>query len=163
MAKKISGELTFTASPAAVYAMVTDQAYVQEKNERTGGQNVVSEVSASDNGCQIHVTRDLPAEIPSYAKKFVGEKISTDQTDKWTVGADGSYTATFDVDFGKAPMVIKGTMSIIGDDSRTVLKVEGEVKASVPLVGGKLEGLGAEQFERAVRNEQQIAQEWLDR
>lgn len=163
MSKKISGELHLAADPATVYAMVSDQAYVQEKNERTGGENV--EAAVTDNGadgCTIVVSRDLPAEIPSFAKKFVGEKISTTQTDNWGPAAsDGSYAAKFHVDFGQAPMVIDGTMSITADGDSSVLRVDAEVKASVPFVGGKLEGVAAEQFDRAVRKEQEIASDWL--
>ena len=83
VSKKISGELHFDADPATVYTMVSDQAYVQEKNERTGGQNVEAEVTDNGaEGCKIVVSRDLPAEIPAFAKKFVGEKISTVQNDE---------------------------------------------------------------------------------
>lgn len=165
MSKKISGELKFAADPTTVYAMVSDQAYVQEKNERTGGQNV--EAAVTDNGsegCTIVVSRDLPAEIPSFAKKFVGEKISTTQTDNWgPASSEGNYSAKFHVDFGQAPMVIDGIMSITADGDGAVLRVDAEVKASVPFVGGKLEGVAAEQFDRAVRKEQEIGSEWLTR
>ncbi len=165
MSKKISGDLRFEADPATVYAMISDQAYVQEKNERTGGQNVEASVTDNgENGCEIVVSRDLPAEIPSFAKKFVGEKISTVQTDRWgPVNDDGSYSAKFHVDFGKAPMVLDGTMSIEAEGDSSVLRVNADIKASVPLVGGKLEGVAAEQFERAVRKEQEIGIDWLSR
>ena len=165
MSKKISGELRFDAEPARVYAMVSDQAYVQDKNERTGGENV--EAAVTDNGadgCVIVVSRDLPAEIPSFAKKFVGEQISTTQTDNWgPADPSGNYAAKFHVDFGQAPMVIDGTMSITAEGAGAVLRVEAEVKASVPFVGGKLEGVAAEQFDRAVKKEQEIGSEWLSR
>lgn len=165
VSKKISGELHFDADPATVYTMVSDQAYVQEKNERTGGQNVEAEVTDNGaEGCKIVVSRDLPAEIPAFAKKFVGEKISTVQTDEWgPANDDGSYSAKFHVDFGKAPMVIDGTMKIDAEGGGSVLRVDAEVKASVPFVGGKLEGVAAEQFDRAVRKEQEVGAEWLTR
>lgn len=165
MSKKIHGDLHFDADPATVYAMVTDQAYVQEKNERTGGQNVSADVTDHGaDGCTIVVSRDLPAEIPSFAKKFVGEQISTVQTDNWgPVNDDGSYSAKFHVDFGKAPMEINGTMTITAEGDGSVLNVDADVKASVPLVGGKLEGVASEQFDRAVRKEQEIGAEWLTR
>lgn len=165
VSKKISGELHFAATPAVVYAMISDPAYVQEKNERTGGENV--EVSVTDNGadgCTIEVSRDLPAEIPSFAKKFVGEQISTVQKDNWgAADSDGNYAAKFHVDFGKAPMVLDGTMTITAEGSGAVLRVDADVKASVPFVSGKLEGVAAEQFDRAVRKEQEIGEDWLSR
>ena len=165
MAKKINGELHFTADPATVFAMVTDQAYVQEKNERTGGIGVVAQVTDNDDGsATIYVTRALPAQIPGFAKKFVGEQITTQQTDVWQPAqADGTYRGTLHVDFGKAPMVVTGTFEIKATDEGSVLIVTAEAKANVPFVGGKLEGVAAEQFNRAVGKEEEVGQDWLSR
>ena len=60
-------------------------------------------------------------------------------------------------------MVIDGTMKIDAEGGGSVLRVDAEVKASVPFVGGKLEGVAAEQFDRAVRKEQEVGAEWLTR
>lgn len=164
MATKFNGQLRLNADPATVYAMVTNQDYVIEKNERTGGQNVEANVEVAGDDVTIVVSRDLPAEIPGYAKKFVGEKISTVQTDNWTGAAsDGTYAGTMNVTFGKAPMAVKGTFLIRADGDGSVLDVAGEAKASVPLVSGKLEGVVVEQFQRAVNKEEEVANEWLAR
>jgi len=165
MATKISGDLRFSASPEQVYAMVTNPEYVQEKNERTGGEEVKVQVDdRGAEGASIEVSRVLPAEIPSFAKKFVGEQIQTVQKDEWApVNSDGSYQGTLNVDFGKTPMSIKGNFAIRPEGDGAVLEVRGEAKASVPLVGGKLENVAVEQFQRAVRKEQEIGEEWLAR
>lgn len=164
MATKITGKLHLNADPATVYAMVTDQDYVVEKNERTGGQNVSATVTTDGDDVEIVVNRDLPAEVPGYAKKFVGEKISTVQTDHWSgANADGTYDGTMDVTFGKAPMAVKGTFRISADGDGSILDVNAEAKANVPFVSGKLEGVVVEQFQRAVRKEEEVANEWLAR
>jgi len=165
VAKKIDGELHFSADPATVFAMVTDQAYVQEKNERTGGIGVEAQATDNDDGSvTLYTTRALPTQIPGFAKKFVGEQITTQQTDIWQPEqADGNYRGTLHVDFGKAPMVINGTFEINATNDGSVLTVKAEAKANVPFVGGKLEGVAAEQFDRAVRKEEEIGQDWLSR
>jgi len=165
VAKKINGELHFAADPSTVFTMVTDQAYVQEKNERTGGIDVAAQVTDSDDGTvTIYVTRALPAQIPGFAKKFVGDQITTQQTDIWHgANADGNYRGTLHVDFGNAPMAINGTFQINASDEGSVLIVAAEAKANVPFVGGKLEGGAAEQFDRAVRKEEEIGGDWLSR
>lgn len=164
VATKFNGKLQFNADPATVYAMVTDQKYVVEKNERTGGQNVSAKVEKDGDDITIVANRELPAEIPGYAKKFVGEKISTEQTDRWTgPNDDGSYNGTMDVTFGKAPLVVKGTFRIEAAGDGSTLDVNAEAKASVPFVSGKLEGVVAEQFQRAVRKEEEVGNDWLSR
>ena len=165
MTKKINGEMQFSADPATVFAMVTDQAYVQEKSERTGGFDVHAEVTDNDDGSvRIYATRELPAEIPSFAKKFVGEQITTQQTDVWQPAQpDVDYRGTLHVDFGKAPMVINGTFEINATEGGSVLVVAAEAKASVPFVSGKIEAVAAEQFNRAVTKEEEVGQDWLTR
>ncbi|MFZ1652898.1 MAG: DUF2505 domain-containing protein, partial [Candidatus Nanopelagicales bacterium] len=60
-----------------------------------------------------------------------------------------------------APIAINGTLRLESSGTGTVLKVDVEVKSGVPLVGGKLEGVAADQFQRAVNKEQEIGLEWL--
>ncbi len=164
MSKKISAQMTYNGSDVdTVFAMLTDPNYITAKNEGTGGQNVAVEVVPDGgDGVKIVASRDLPSQIPSFAKKFVGETISTTETDNWgAANSDGSRDGLIHVDFGSAPMSVNGTLRLEASGGGTVLKVDVEVKASVPLVGGKLEGVTADQFQRAVNKEQEIGLEWL--
>ncbi|MFZ1670432.1 MAG: DUF2505 domain-containing protein [Candidatus Nanopelagicales bacterium] len=164
MSKKISAQMTYNGSDVdTVFAMLTDPNYVTAKNEGTGGKNVAVEVVPEGrDGVKIVVSRVLPAQIPGFAKKFVGETIDTTETDNWgAANSDDSRDGLISVDFGSAPIAINGTLRLESSGTGTVLKVDVEVKSGVPLVGGKLEGVAADQFQRAVNKEQEIGLEWL--
>ena len=163
MGKKISAQMTYDADPTAVYAMYADPEFVREKNERTGGRNVAVEVDARGEGCVIVASRELPADqLPSIAKKFVGDTIATTQTDTWQAPNSGNdRDGTMSVDFHSLPMSVSGTFRLEATKNGTVCKIEAEVKASVPFVSGKLEDVTAGQFMRAVGAEEKIGREWL--
>jgi hypothetical protein len=58
-------------------------------------------------------------------------------------------------------MAVDGTLVLRPEGMGAVLDVVIHSRASVPLVGGKLEAIVGEQFMRALRKEQQIAPEWF--
>jgi hypothetical protein len=54
-----------------------------------------------------------------------------------------------------------GTIELVPDGSGTVEVVELEIKAKVPLVGGKLERLMAEQVRDGMDTECEVGRAWL--
>lgn len=164
MSKHTSAQMTYDEDPVTVYAMLVDPAYVREKNERTGGRDVKVEVTTQGKGCRIVATRTLPADLPAFAKKFLGETLTTTETDVWNEpNPDGSRDATIAIDFHGAPVTLNGKLRLEATATGAVCKVEVEVKASIPLISGKIEGVAQEQFQRAVDAENPIGVEWLAR
>jgi hypothetical protein len=54
-----------------------------------------------------------------------------------------------------------GTIELVPDGAGTVEVVELEIKAKVPLVGGKLESLMADQVRDGMDTEREVGQAWL--
>ena len=164
MATSLSIDQAFGADPATVMAMLRDPAYVQAKAERTGGYDVTVAVAENaDGGVTITSTRSMPAEVPSYAKSFVGDSLTITEVQTWgPVAADGSAHADVTVEF-HAPISYTGTITMTATADGTSLRNEGQFKASVPFVGGKVERVAAEQTERYLNKETQVGAEWLSR
>ncbi len=162
MTKRVSGRLVYDADPATVYTMYLDPAFVQEKNERTGGNNVSVKVTKKGKGSEIVVSRSLPAQLPAFAKKLIGETIDTIQTDVWQApNDDASRDGTIEITFGGAPIAAEGTfrLEVLGKGSVCIVEIN--VKVSVPFIGGKVESVAGEQVIRAINAEESIGQEWL--
>ncbi len=68
----------------------------------------------------------------------------------------GNFSVTF-----SAPLTFTGTASITTDEANTVITTEGDLKASIPFMGGKVENLAKEQTQRYLRKEQEFALTWL--
>jgi hypothetical protein len=163
VATNLSARLAIPADPAAAFALVTDPAYVERVATATGGDDVAVTVTPTDDGGATVVSmRSLPADLPSYAKALVGESVHLTETRVLgPAAADGSRSGTVDVAFGGAPVSVTGTLRLAGDGAGSTVAVEMAVKASVPFVGGKIEKFCAEQIERFLAKEGEIAAERL--
>jgi hypothetical protein len=162
VATKLSAQLDFPADPAAAYELVTDQAYVTAVAAATGGQEIaVSVEPAADGGAVVVSRRELPAELPSFARALVGDTLRLVETRRYGPAAgDGSRTGSVTVEFDGAPVRIDGTLALTPRPTGSVCAMEAVVKASVPFVGGKIEAFAADQVKAFLAKETEVA---LDR
>jgi hypothetical protein len=153
---------TYDFPPAAVREMISDPDFIAERATRTGSTSVDIEVAEEPNGSTtVIVERVMPANVPSYAKSFVGETLTITERQEWAVpAADGTGTAVATAEFS-APLTFTGSMSITADGSTTTVRTFGEYKASVPFVGGKVEEMAKDQTIRYLTKEQEIGRSWL--
>lgn len=164
MSKKLSETMSFDASCDEVFAMMTDEAYVAEKLSGTGGSEPTINVLKQGSDVVVEAGRNLPAQVPSFMKSFVGEAIRVDEVDRWSPADDlGARTAKVTIDFAGTPANATGTLDLRPAGDGAEVLVNFEVKASVPLVGGKIEGVIVEQITRAIRKENEIGADWLAR
>jgi len=155
VSKKTSASMNLNGDAEAAYAVLIDPGYVQEKNEKTGG----SDVNVTVDGDVVKVTRNLPA--PPIAQKISGPTIASDETTTWgPADADGNRTGTLVVDLG-GKVKMNGTLTLAANGDTSSLTIDMDIKASVPFIGGKIEGDAIKQFERAVAAEEPIANAWL--
>lgn len=154
---KLRHELTYAADSTAVLAMLTDPAYWDTVAVATGAISSVATVEA--DGAATRVVVDQEQEVvgvPSFAKKFVGESTRAITTQVWT-----GTTAVYTVDTPGKPTSMSGTMSVTEQGAASVLIYDLDVKASVPLIGGKLEKLVVELFTAGLAKEQTVGSAWL--
>ena len=156
-AMRLRHELAYDAPPADVLAMVTDPLFWDKVADATGALS--SKATVGTDGASTRVVVDQEQEVagvPSFAKKFVGESTRAITTQVWT-GTEASYV----VDTPGKPTSMKGTASIAENGSGSTLTYDLEVKASVPLVGGKLEKLVVELTTEGLEKEQAVGAAWL--
>ena len=162
MATPIDVTQTYDADPALVWALLTSETFARERAQRTGALSVQIEVRPLDGGVLLAVTRTLPADMPSYAKSLVGETLTVSETQRWTGLTDDLAEAELIVDFS-APVSMRGTATLRADGTGTVVHTVGQIKASIPFVGGKVEHLTREQTMRYLAKENEIGAEALRR
>lgn len=154
--------LRFPADPVTVFTMLIDPEYVGRKAQAANA--VRHEVSVQRDGdrATIHLLRVMPPDVPDFVRKFVGETIELDQTDVWEpAAADGSRDGTISIDMRGAPVTLRGTMLLAPDRTGTVVTVSGKLKASVPLVGGKVERAVHDALITAAGREEEVGRAWL--
>ncbi|RNL78658.1 DUF2505 domain-containing protein [Nocardioides marmorisolisilvae] len=150
---KLRHELTYDAAPEAVLAMLTDPAYWDKVAEATGA--LTSRATVTGNKVVVDQEQAVQG-VPSFAKKFVGESTRAINTYTW----DG-LAAAFVVETPGKPTSMSGTATVSAQGAGSVLTYDLDVKASVPLIGGKLEKLVVDLTTEGFVKEQAVGAAWL--
>lgn len=159
----LNSELRYHADAATVFAMLTDEAFISRKT--TAANALRHEVSVTRVGDRvtINLLRVMPPDVPDFIRGFVGDTIDIKQTDVWEPArADGSRAGSIKLDMVGAPVTCNGTMTLATTDGVTTVTVNATIKASVPLLGGKVERAVHEGLVEAARIEEQVGRAWLD-
>lgn len=161
MATRFTHTQTYDATPEAVFAMLSDQGFVESKATASGALTVEASVTSNPDGTTTIVSRrTFPSEVPSWAKSMTGDTITLTETQTWSALTGSGCTAEFSVDFGKMPITYSGTIVLSGSQTSTVVS-DATLKASIPLMGGKVESLVKEQTVRYLDKEQSTGNAWL--
>jgi hypothetical protein len=162
MATQVVYTQQFPAPPPVVWAMLTDIEYIRTKGMRSGSLEVEPDVELQQDRTVVISRRKLPAKMPGFMKKFVGEVLILNETQQWTqAGPDGTREGTFIIDFGGQPMGFHGKLTLQPSGEGTSVTTDGTLKSSVPMVGRKAESVAKEWTVRYLRKEEEVAGDWL--
>jgi hypothetical protein len=162
---KIAKTLEYTAAPDAVFAVLSDPTFQEAKCAATAAIRYTANVAHDAGRTIITTERVLPSDgLPDFAKSMVGETLKVTETQDWgPPAADGSRQGTVQMSVAGAPISLNGTLALAAGGPGTVEQLDSELKARVPLIGGKIEKAAAPPIEEAIVIEHRTAQEWLDR
>jgi hypothetical protein len=161
---RITADLTYDTDPATVFAMICDVAF-QERKCLAGGalQHEVEIEQYEDGGAVVTTHRTLPTDdVPDFVRSFVGPTLQVTQTDDWTgPQPDGGRNGTAVVEIAGAPIRFTATLRLEPNGSGARQSVAGDLKASIPLVGGRVEKAAEPAIMAAIRAEQRTSDAWL--
>ncbi len=160
MATRLTHELTYDAPLDRVAAMLADPAFRKEVCEYQRVLRSEVSVESTGRGTEIRIDQVQAAHgIPSFARRVVGDEINIVQSEVWTTQERGDLSMSIP---GK-PGEINGTVALSEAGGTTTETVELTIKVSVPLVGGKLEGLISDLLLKALKAENTVGREYLAR
>ncbi len=158
MSKQIRHQLTYDAPLAEVAAMLRDPGFRTRVCEYQHVLRSSVAMEPDGPGMRVRIEQvETERGIPSFATKFVGDEIEIVQEETWSGPEQGRLELTFPGKPGDA----RGTATLAESDGRTVETVDLTVKVSIPLVGGKLEGLIGDLVVKALKAENTVGREWL--
>lgn len=152
------------ADPSAVFRMLADTTFQERKCEANGAVDYDVDVTEYDDGSTMITTnRLMPTEqIPDFVRSFVGETVKVTEIDDWgPAEADGSREGSIVVEIHGAPVKLGGTLRLVPENGGTTTYVDGDLKASVPLIGGKIEKATEPALQAAIRVEERTGEAWL--
>jgi hypothetical protein len=152
----ISSHLDFAAPPAEVYAMMTDQRYLEEVC--VASDSISYHVSAA--GSTTQTSRTLPA--PESAARFTGPQLTVNDEIVWgDLSSDGSRSGTVTMTVLGQPVTFKGGIRLSPGGRGSVVDVRGDLKVAIPLLGRKLEEAAAPAVMAGYRTQQEVGDRWL--
>lgn len=162
MATKINLEHKFAKGVDKVWAMYGDRAFFEKKYKATGCTNIqVIDYKKTDKGFSITVKYDAKSDapVPDFAKKFMGETVSVTQTDSWDAA---TKTGKITTEIKGAPVKVTADMKLEASGKGAVNKMLWTLSCGIPLVGGKLESILAEDVKVKSARDEAASQKLLE-
>ncbi len=121
---------------------------------------VISREQAPDGGVVMVHSRALPDGVPGFLQRFLPKDGRVTQTDTWDApSADGAWRGRWQVTLAGAPAQLGGTQTVVAEGDTSVWTVEGTVKVSVPIIGGKTESFLVEMLEKLTARQAEVLAE----
>ena len=155
-AMDLSSHLDFAAQPTDVYAMMTDQKYLDEVCVASGSLSYHTSVA----GSTTKTSRTLPA--PDSAARFTGPQLTVKEDVVWGgPSSDGSRDAAVTMTVLGQPVKFRGKLRLSPGGRGSVVDVTGELKVAIPILGKKLEESAAPAVMAGYETQQEVGDRWL--
>ena len=149
--KEIHEELNYSRPPADVFDLIATGAFQLDLIAHLGGRDaeIVEETRKPDGSVRLVTRQQTAVDLPGFAQKLIPAHTSVLQVYDWGVAeSDGTRRGRWSAEAKGAPVAIGGPTELRPEGSGTCHLYLGQVKASVPLVGGRLEGFALENLRR---------------
>ncbi len=162
---RLTAEIRYPGTlPVAVFAMLTDRGFQERKCAATGSLAYEVDLEVFEDGAaSITTHRTLPSDqVPEFFRRFVGGTVRVVERNDWQAADDAGIRAgTVVVEIAGAPVQLTGDLRLVTGEDGTVHEVDGDLKASVPLIGGKIEKAVEPAIRAAIRVEERTGRAWL--
>lgn len=162
---RIEAAVVFHADPRTVFEMLADEEYVSRKAQAMGAlEHDVVVQRHSSGGARIQLQRTLPSVVPEFVRPLVGSTLEVVQTEEWAAaGSDGGRRGDLRAQIANAPVRLSGSLLLLpSDEASTIHRVDVDVRAKVPFLGGRIEHAIGEVLLMAARKEEEVGAAWLD-
>lgn len=161
---RLTADIRYDAPPEAVFTMLRDEAFQARRCVATGAlEHDVRVEEFADGGVVITAHRTMPTDqVPDFVRTFVGPTLVVSEIQDWrATGPAGGREGTLVLEIKGAPVRMTGSLRLDPDGPGTAQTVDCDLKAAVPLVGGKIERAVEPAIRAALRVEQREGSAWL--
>jgi hypothetical protein len=163
---RLTADIHYDAAPTAVFAMLADPAFQEQRCVATGAlEHTVGVEEFDDGGATITSRRVMPTDqVPDFVRTFVGATLVVTEVQDWQrLDDDGGRQGTLVLEIKGAPVRMTGSLRLVAEGTGCVEVLDCDLKASVPLVGGKIERAIEPAIRSAIGVEERSGQAWLAR
>lgn len=162
MPRRFEHRAGFSAPAKTVYAALVDSGFLTERLERLGGKGAtLVEHTTSADTVSFRLRQGLDAEhLPGAARAIFKGDLVVEREERWHPDGTG-YVCTGRATISGVPGEITSRARLDDRADGSELVTTAEARVGIPLVGGKLEGVIAEQVGRLLTGEAEFAAKWL--
>ena len=132
-----------------VFGVLSGPEWATQRGVALGDDSrLISRVETPEGGVTLVISRALPSGIPGFLQKLLPSEPRATSTDVWGAAVNGVRRATWSAEISGTPAALRGTMTIEPTATGNRHTIEGEVRVSIPLIGGRAESYIAEQVGR---------------
>ena len=164
MARSIDYRSPLAFPAEKVFATMTNEEYLRARLRELGGPGSdLLDYEASPENARYRLRQGLSErDLPPIVGKVVGGDLHLERTETLRRSGPGSYDGDVDVKIPGVPASAGGTMRLVDEGAGSVFEVHADVAVNVPLFGGKIEEIVAEQVRRLLEVETAFTVRWLE-
>lgn len=162
MATSLEHRSTFAEAAGTVFNTLVDEAFLTERLRAIGGKNAAL-LGHSRDGERVtfRMRQGVDAALlPSTVRSFINGDLVVEREERWQPEG-GAHAGASRVTITGVPGEIQGRSRIAGSGAGATLVINAQVKVSIPLIGGKIEKVVAEQVGKLLAAEAEYAEKWL--
>jgi len=138
----IEARYDYDAKFETLYEMLTNEDFLRAKYEGIGSRNVAFESCQQDGDVfRIEWTREIRANPPAFARKFVGEWNRTVEILEWTLESDGQAFGEYLCKVAGVPGKLEGEFELLADGNVCSEEIVMKASIGIPLLGGRIASL----------------------
>ena len=148
-----------------VYATMVDPEYLRARLREIGGPGAeLLEHTADVDGARYRLRHGLSAsDLPSIVRNLMPGDISIERTESLKRNGANSYDGSVAVEIHGTPASAAGWMRLAENGAGSELRVHADVSVRVPLIGGRIEAVVAEQVQKLLAAETAFTVRWMQR
>lgn len=162
MATRFSHSARIDARLETVFTSYADEAYWRDRMITVGTpEDTLDDFASTGDSVSVTITQHIPDEdIPDLARKVLPGRLVIVRTSTFT-GFDGErFTGSAHAEAAGGIGLIDGNAEVVDADGVAHESVSGQVKVSIPLLGGKLEKLVVSHLNRLFEAEYRHLNRW---
>lgn len=158
MPSRFEHRASFAAPVDTVHATLVDEAFLTARLRDIGGKGAaLLDHRTSADGVAIRLRQGVDAKhLPSAARSILSGDLVVEREERWQ-GHESAGRAT--INGAPAEIRFRGRLGQRGTGAEYL--VSAEVKVSIPLIGGKIEKVVADQVTKLLAAEAEYAEKWL--
>ena len=158
MPSRFEHRASFPAPVDTVYSTLVDEAFLAARLKDIGGKGAaLLDHQTSDDGATYRLRQGVDAKLlPSAVRSILSGDLVVEREERWR-GHESVGKATI----GGVPAEIRSGSRLAARGDGAELVTQAEVKVSIPLIGGKIEKVVAEQVTKLLAAEAEYAEKWL--